>query len=329
MKIKIRSERISDFNSIANVNYEAFLGWHPDNQYVSELILVDLLRHNSRFDPELSLVAELDGQIIGHVLFSPFKFIVLGTEQLGVVLAPIAVKPEFQKSGIGRLLIEEGHRIAEKKGIEFSLLCGHEEYYPRFGYRTGMFSVGGTKVNICAKSFNDKGFKGRPVTASDISWLIQAWKDQHKEDLLAVFPGESISEWCNHGLECCSSVIMKNDRILGYVRHSRSNPLNIKELLAKDEDVQEILSFLALKNYGRVQGEVCIALPVERLRSALDDAPQFELIDEYAVYPAFMVKVFEQDSPMAKYCEKVESGLIKPGMIAFPAVFDLADGRRE
>ena len=80
MDVKIRSERVSDYNSIASINYEAFLGWHPDNPYVSEPILVDLLRHNSMFDPELSLVAECDDNVIGHVLFSPFRFIVLGRE---------------------------------------------------------------------------------------------------------------------------------------------------------------------------------------------------------------------------------------------------------
>ena len=122
MNIKIRNERTSDYNSIANVNYEAFLGWHPDNQYVSEPILVDLLRHNSMFDPELSLVAEIGGEIVGHVLFSPFKFIVLGVEEMGVLLAPIAVRPEFQYKGIGGMLIEEGHRIAKGKGFTFSLL---------------------------------------------------------------------------------------------------------------------------------------------------------------------------------------------------------------
>lgn len=113
--IKIRSESISDFNSIANVNYEAFPGRHPADRYVVEPLLVDLLRHNSLFDPELSLVAEFDGKIIGHAIFSPFRLIVLGKEQLGVILGPIAVKPEFQHEGVGRLLIEEGHRRAKEK----------------------------------------------------------------------------------------------------------------------------------------------------------------------------------------------------------------------
>ena len=74
------------------------------------------------FDPELSLVAEIDGEIAGHVLFSPFKFVVLGEEEMGVLLAPIAVRPEFQYKGIRGMLIEEGHRIAKGKGFTFSLL---------------------------------------------------------------------------------------------------------------------------------------------------------------------------------------------------------------
>lgn len=117
MNINVRSEKISDYNSIANVIYEAFSGISKENEYISEPILVDLLRHNSIYDPELSLVAEVDGKVAGYALFSPFRFIVSGVEQLGVVLAPLAVKPEFQNKGVGSALIEEGHRIAKKKRI--------------------------------------------------------------------------------------------------------------------------------------------------------------------------------------------------------------------
>lgn len=112
MDVRIRSERLSDYNSIANVHYAAFLGWRPDDYFVCEHILVSLLRHNSMFDPELSFVAEYNRRIVGHVLFCPFKFTVLGEEQPGVVLAPVAVLPEFQRKGIGGMLIQEGHRKA-------------------------------------------------------------------------------------------------------------------------------------------------------------------------------------------------------------------------
>ncbi|MFS8501989.1 MAG: N-acetyltransferase [Caldicoprobacter sp.] len=329
MDIKIRSERISDYNSIANINYAAFLGWRPDDQFISEHILASLLRHNSMFDPELSLVAEHDGRVVGHVLFSPFKFIVLGQEQLGVVLGPVAVMPEFQRKGIGSMLIEEGYRKAREKGFAFSLLCGHPNYYPRFGYKTGMFSLSGTKVNINVENFNGEGFMDRPVNEQDISWLVEAWKNQHGTDALALFPGDNITEWSNHGLKCRCSVVIKNDRILGYVRYVRSNILNIKELLAKDEDIPDILAYLASKEYSKAQGEMHVALPAEKLQISLGNSHNFEVVDRRTSSQAFMIKVLDQDSPIASYCERVEKGLLKPGIIVFPVMFDIDEGRTE
>lgn len=329
MDIKIRSERISDYNSIANVNYVAFLGWHPDNPFVSEHILVSFLRHNSMFDPELSLVAEHDGRVVGHVLFSPFKFIVLGQEQLGVVLAPVAVIPEFQRKGIGSMLIEEGHRKAKEKGFAFSLLCGHVSYYPRFGYKTGMFSQLGAKVNINMESFNGEGFIDRPVNEQDISWLVEAWKSQHGTDVLALFPGNNITEWSNHGLKCRCLVVIKNDRILGYARYVRSNILNVKELLGKNEDISDLLAYLAWKEYGKAQGEMHVALPAEKLKASLGNTDNFEVFDRQNPNKAFMIRVLNQESPIATYCERVEKGLLKPGIIIFPAIFDIDEGRTE
>ena len=87
---------------------------------------------------------------------------------MGVVLAPIAVKSEFQCKVIGRMLIEEGHRKAKEKGFTFSLLCGHVEYYPRFGYKGEMFSLSGAKVSISMENFNNEGFFDRPVNEKDI-----------------------------------------------------------------------------------------------------------------------------------------------------------------
>ena len=325
MDIKIRSEHISDYNGIANVHYEAFLGWHPDSQFVSEFLLVDLLRHNSMYDPELSLVAELEGRIVGHVLFSPFTFIVLGVEQRGVVLAPAAVKPEFQRKGIGGMLIEEGHKRAKEKGFTFSLLCGHEGYYPRFGYKQSLFSLSGTKVNITNEGFNHEGFIDRPVNEQDISWLTEAWKNQHGSDALAIFPGANISEWNNHGYTCRSAVVSKDNRILGYARYDAlSDSLIIKELVAKNEEVPEILRFLAWKKYGKAYGEVRIAQSVEKLHASINRANHFEIVDEQTAHKAFMIRILEQDSLITRYCEQVEKGQLKPGIISFPAMYDLA-----
>ena len=127
--IKIRPEMIADYAAIARVNVRAF------NPHVSVPLIVDLHRHRSRFDPELSLIAEVDGQVVGHVLFSPQTIRLMGQNVEVVNLLPLAVGPEHQRTGVGRALVEEGHRIAKVKGYSLSFLVGIPEYYPRFGYQ--------------------------------------------------------------------------------------------------------------------------------------------------------------------------------------------------
>ena len=96
----------------------------------NEHYLVERLRKSASFIPELSLVAEYNKKIIGHILFTEVK--VGNTTQLA--LAPLTVLTDFQRRGIGKTLIKEAHRIAKNIGYEYSILLGHMSYYPRFGY---------------------------------------------------------------------------------------------------------------------------------------------------------------------------------------------------
>ena len=327
MNVKVRCEQAADFNAIANVNYEAFLGWHPDNPYVSEPIMVDLLRHNSLFDPELSLEAEVDGRVAGHAFFSPFSFVVLGRKQAGAVLGPIAVRPEFQKAGVGGALIEEGHRRLKNKGCGFSLLCGHDTYYPRFGYETKMFSEAGTKLSLHTAGSDVSGLTERPVAGQDIPWIMKAWHEQYDNSSLALYPGDTISDWTNTCFKCRCSMISRGDRLLGYVRYVLSKPVIIKELLANTEDIPEILTCLARSRYGEARGEMLISMPAEMFSGLRNDNGILTLEDERKAYSAFMIRVLDENSPIAQYCEEVRSGVLKPGIVRFPSSFDVDDGR--
>jgi putative acetyltransferase len=327
MKVTIRSEKIADYNSITNVNYEAFLGWHPDNPFVGEAVMVDMLRHNSRFEPELSLVAEAEGRIVGHAIFSPFPFALSGKELRGVVLGPIAVLPQYQKLGIGKLLIEEGHRRATEKGFAFALLCGHPDYYPKFGYRTRMFSVSGTKVNLAPVAFNDAEYTERPVNSSDVAWLIKNWDRAHARDSLALFPGETVSAWSNHGMNCRATVVLRNGQPIGYIRYVKTKPLRIKELLPSDDNMADLLAYLAWKHYGRVEGELQLALAAETVRAGVGDSESLTLTDERNALDPFMIKVLDvKNADLINYCGQVAKGALKPGIVVFPPVFDVDDG---
>jgi len=84
----------------------------------------------------LSLVAELDGQIAGHILFSRMWIDGSGTPIPAVALAPMAVLPEFQRRGIGGQLIRHGLDELRARAERIVIVLGHPGYYPRFGFGT-------------------------------------------------------------------------------------------------------------------------------------------------------------------------------------------------
>ena len=123
MLIEIRAERPEDIASIRDVNRRAF----GQNQ---EADIVDALRRNGA--ALLSLVAILDGQVVGHIMYSPIS---VGIATTGAALGPMAVLPEYQRQGIGGRLIEAGSQKLKEAGYPFIIVLGHALYYPRFGFK--------------------------------------------------------------------------------------------------------------------------------------------------------------------------------------------------
>lgn len=103
---------------------------HAEHTDGDEHNLVERLRNSNAFVPELSLIAEYQNEIIGHILFTKVKV----GKNTQLALAPLTVSVKYQRQGIGGKLINEGHRIAKDLGYEYSILLGHPSYYPRFGY---------------------------------------------------------------------------------------------------------------------------------------------------------------------------------------------------
>ena len=129
LELVIRSEQKTDYEAIKHVNDLAF-------NRLEEGRLVENLRQLPEFDARLSIIAEIDGKIVGHVLFFPIH--IQGNESgdyACLSLGPIAVIPKYQNQGIGGQLIEAGHATALKLGYKSVVLLGHPGYYPRFGYQ--------------------------------------------------------------------------------------------------------------------------------------------------------------------------------------------------
>lgn len=125
----IRTETSQDINAIGQLTLAAFMGKFSDDPN-EHLIIEELRKAGALF---LSLVAEMDGKVVGHVAFSG---VTINSEDKGWYgLGPISVLPELQKQGIGSKLIQEGLSMIREKGAKGCVLEGSPEYYQRFGFK--------------------------------------------------------------------------------------------------------------------------------------------------------------------------------------------------
>jgi putative acetyltransferase len=99
----------------------------------SEVQLTKEMLSDSSAEPHLSLLAYVENQPVGHILFT--RATLTNNPQIAVsFLAPLAVVPKFQKQGIGGALIKEGLARLAKAGVDLVFVVGHPTYYPRYGF---------------------------------------------------------------------------------------------------------------------------------------------------------------------------------------------------
>jgi putative acetyltransferase len=122
MQVEIRPEQPTDIPAIREVNDLAF-GQPLEGQ------IVDALRSDNAI--LLSLVAIVENQIIGHIVYSPLS---IDDKIVGAGLGPMAVVPNHQRRGIGSQLIAAGNQKLKDTGCPFIVVLGHADYYPRFGF---------------------------------------------------------------------------------------------------------------------------------------------------------------------------------------------------
>ncbi|MDP8248428.1 MAG: N-acetyltransferase [Candidatus Tritonobacter lacicola] len=127
-EIAIRSETNDDIGAIAEVTIAAFQTLEISNH--TEQFIIEALRAANALT--ISLVADLDGRIVGHIAFSPVT-ISDGTQNW-YGLGPVSVLPEYQRQGIGKALIHEGLSRLKSMHARGCCLVGQPEYYKKFGF---------------------------------------------------------------------------------------------------------------------------------------------------------------------------------------------------
>ena len=125
MYVIIRPERRQDKQRIRQINVEAFGSEAESN-------LIEVLRNSGIL--LISLIAEVNGEVIGHILFSPVDLRGNKSNVSIAGLSPMAVMPKWQRKGMGSMLVKEGLRLCKESGYAAVVVLGHPEYYARFGF---------------------------------------------------------------------------------------------------------------------------------------------------------------------------------------------------
>lgn len=312
MNITIRSETVKDYFQIAEVQALAF----TYSQAMGEVPLVDVHRHRENYDPELSLVAVIEGTVVGHVLFSPHKMIVGGRIHESVILAPIAIHPDYQKRGIGTLLIDEGHKRCIEKGYQFSLLLGDPNYYPRFGYEINMY--GTSLIDVVLKGIAKAELTERRVTTLDTPVLNEVWKKVFNKSDLAIIPGNSIINWISNSKDTRSSILEENGEFVGFIRYEVGNIGKIKSILARDEQ-----SLVKLLGYIKKDISVdSISIPIPFNSNLIGGDIDYKT--NSSSWSAGMIKVLnEENQEIISYIKQVKNKEREPGLVIWPVEFDV------
>jgi len=149
-KIVIRSETDADVSAIAEVTVAAFRTLEISNH--TEQFIIEALRAAKALT--VSLVAELDGRVIGHIAFSPVTISDGTPNWYG--LGPVSVLPEHQRKGIGKALIKDGLSRLKDMNAQGCCLVGHPNYYRNFGFKniSGLVHEGVPQDVFFALSFD-------------------------------------------------------------------------------------------------------------------------------------------------------------------------------
>lgn len=300
--MQIRSETASDYAAIAALNVRAF------GNRLAEALIVALLRQRSAFDPGLSLVAEVGGQIVGHVLFTPQRIRLMGESVRPVLLAPIAVDPRHQRRGVGSALIEAGHALAREQGYPFAMLVGHSSYYPRFGYQTHAFGSAWLSVTSTAAQL----LETRTLAEADLLPLHALWLAQESEVDFAFEPLLEMVDWLSPDKALQATVFVRDGEIVGYSRAKADDTRRPACFLAHDAGVARSM----IAHFAGQGSEVDLpvhprSLWAEELGEAHAEAWEAAMVCRFA------------PSPLDDYLSQIKAGVRPPGRPLWGTAFEV------
>jgi predicted N-acetyltransferase YhbS len=129
-----KPEKPSEFQTIHNLVKVAFQTAKVSNG--NEQNYVDKLRSSGNYIPQLALVAEEDGKIVGHIMLTKTYVTTTDLKFEALLVAPLCVALEYRRRGIGSTLVEASFDLAKKSGYTAVFVVGDPAYYNRFGFQS-------------------------------------------------------------------------------------------------------------------------------------------------------------------------------------------------
>ncbi len=164
IEIILRPEEKRDYQIVENLTREAF--WNLYQPGCDEHFVLHNLRDSACFITELDYVAELNGLVVGNIVYSKGKVVAdNGYEHQVIIFGPISVLPDHQGMGIGTKLIKHTLKIAKRLGFGAVIIFGNPRYYQLFGFKNakefGIRTSGGQNFDaFMAKALTRKGLDG-------------------------------------------------------------------------------------------------------------------------------------------------------------------------
>lgn len=144
MMLNIRNERETDYMTVEEITRKSFY-----NLYVpgcTEHYLVHIMRRHEDFIPELDFVIELDGRVIGNIMYTKARLVdESGLEKEILTFGPVCVLPEYQRMGYGKMLIEHSFKRAAELGYDTIVIFGSPANYVSRGFKSCK------KYNVCVE----------------------------------------------------------------------------------------------------------------------------------------------------------------------------------
>lgn len=185
MSIIIRKECIEDYHETEQMTQKAF--WNLHTPGCNEHLLVHKLRADELYIQELSRVAELDGKVVGTIMYSKAKVINEDKEHEVLTFGPLCVEPGLQNTGIGGLLLETTMQLARESEYKGIIIFGEPGYYPKHGFLTcDHFGI------TTSKGENFDAFMGIELLPNGLKGVYGKF---YEADLFENLPEEEVEEF--------------------------------------------------------------------------------------------------------------------------------------